>query len=202
MPPRPYDFEDLLGACEERFEELSALAATHARMETPDLDEPDVQIELLSVPLFLPGGYIWEVELYDNGDDAGAGYYIHVPSIAGRLEVGVYDAHSRFPFLLRWDEAQLLATASAGLAENRASGAARVALLLLWTAVGIAEADPLETVRARLEAAWRTSGLVSDDAARTLGAAVRAADPERVRSEDVEEAVLACLRAAAAAAPS
>jgi len=66
----------------------------YTRVSHPFEDDPDIELRLVSAALHLPDGYLWEVELYDNGEDAGTNYYLHDPSLPERLELAVHDAHS------------------------------------------------------------------------------------------------------------
>ncbi len=153
------DAEDALGVTDESFDAFDALVSEHGLVVT---DDDDVTTTALHVALRAPAGFIWALELYDNGDDAGVIHWIYPPDGGAPLRAATCDSHPIGP-ALRWEEAEKL---RAALTDD----VAPIAPLLLWGAIGLAKHDSRDLVRARLSDAWLRTGLVSKDIAVQLAA--------------------------------
>ena len=160
---RTYDFSsafhDALRISDEAHADFDALTAPFIREET-DEDDDEIVFRLLSVPIQFSSNYVWELELYDDGLDAGVSHYLSGPTIERRLHLGANDAHPRLS-ILRWSELEQLTAAAARDDRNRDSDVADHALLLLLPTVSVTAEDPLPDIRARVSQAWTQTGLVS-----------------------------------------
>lgn len=128
-------------------------------------NETDELVEQrLTVPLYLPRGFIWEIEHYDNGEDAGVVHRIREPG-AEPVRFATLDAHPS-GHSIGWEEALQLFRAIAVDPRNRAANVSAIAPLLWWSAIRLVETDDREAVRACLAEAWRQ--VVSRDVADQL----------------------------------
>jgi hypothetical protein len=130
-----------------------------------DTDDADGEVveQRLTIPLYLPRGFVWEVVHFDNGEDAGVVHQIRAPG-ADPARFATLDAHPT-GHAMSWSEAERLIHALAADPRNRAANVVAVAPLLLWSAVGVRETDDRDAIRARLAEAWRHTGVVSPDVA-------------------------------------
>lgn len=185
---KTYDFSqtlrDALGVDEDALDAFDELAEPHIREETPDEDDEDFVVRLLSIPVYLPGGYIWVVELYDNGDDAGVTHYLSGDDLSERVALGRLDAHPQSS-PLRWPDLLKIVDAAARDELNRASGVADFALLMLFPVVRVPE-DSVAEARATVERAWVASGLVTAESASTIAKRIRAS-PDHIDEDEDED---------------
>lgn len=187
-------FHDDLGIDDAAFAAFEELVEPHIREERPDGDDEELVVRLLSIPVELPGGFTWELELYDNGDDAGVTHYLSGPYLDERIELGRMDAHP-IAAPLQWSELLAVVEAARREERNRASGVADLALLLLFPVVRV-PAAALSEARIAIEQAWSASGLMSADSARALAKRMRPVEGDPDDTDD--DAVVAVARLLAA----
>jgi hypothetical protein len=149
------------------FDQLVAENEDEDDDDASDDDGDDADSELveqrLTIPLYLPRGFVWEVEHFDNGEDAGVVHRIRAPG-AEPAVFATLDAHPT-GHAMRWDEAERLMRALDVDPRNRAANVVAVSPLLLWSAVSLTESDDRTAIAARLAEAWRQTGILSSDVA-------------------------------------
>ena len=147
--------------------------------EEDDDDDDEASDDLvdqrLTLPLYLPRGFVWEIEHFDNGEETGIVHRIRAPG-EEPVRFATLDAHPT-GHALGWSEAERLVQALQIDPRNRVAHVSSLAPLLLWSAIGLGDTDDREVVRVRLAEAWRQSGMVTPEVADQL-----ALDSSRRRS--------------------
>ncbi len=158
-PVRGADVEALLGVTDAQFQELDELSEAHGRTEVDE--DSDLGTRFIAVPIFLPAGYRWDVEYYDNEEDAGVRHLLCSPG-GEPVTIARVDAHSAGEQLLWTDARKLIAAARA---DARNAPSVDALLLLLRGVIVLEESDDPALARDELGAAWVAVGVLPDVAA-------------------------------------